>query len=439
MRIVIVGAGPKAAAIAARLAAWRNVLRHHESGKLVLPEVEIIELYEPGAAWSGKYGFSDGALELCNAGEKDVGFPYPDDRDSAPEAKVSLEVARSYSWFAFLVATGAHEEWVHRGRRFPTHRRWARYIEWVLKKAEAVVTKGKVTAIERDPKAKARQWRVRHECGGAAAVSEADAVVLTGTGPAIKLPGTASPADGFVDAETFWDPSIADRIARMTEGEIVVIGSGGAAGTILAHLASLRLGSEVGVISLSPLGALFPRGDGFAERRLSSDPGMWRSLPEEIRRDILTRTDAGVVSSRIKHDVDRSEQIVFRHGRALAVDAPGPNEDEMKLHYTLGGIKQFIRAKVVVAAMGFNSWGLLHPFGTAAKALTEPSTEAAKKFRGAIEAEFDADLCLPASAGLGPRLHIPLLAALAQGPGFASLGSLGKTASAILDPYILRP
>jgi mycobactin lysine-N-oxygenase len=406
---------------------------------MFVPEVAIIERHSPGAAWSGKHGFSDGALELCNAGEKDVGFPYPDDLDRELSADVGREVARSYSWFAFLVATGRHAEWVHRGRRFPTHVHWAQYIAWVLEKAGQAVTAGEVTGIAFDSKAKPPIWRVTHEMGGSTAVDDADAVVLTGTGSAIELSGgTAKPEHGLANAETFWTPPIASRIAAMTEGEIVVIGSGGAAGTILAHLASLRLGREVGVISLSPLGALFPRGDGFAERRLSSDPDMWRSLPEEVRREIIARTDAGVVSSRIKDAVERSDQIVFRHGRAVSVDAPGPSEDEMRLHYTLGGIARTIRPKVVVAAMGFNAWSLLRPLGPRAGSLIDPPDETARELRKSIEAEFGAELCLPACAGQGGHgLHIPVLAALAQGPGFGSLGSLGATASAILDPYVL--
>ena len=39
--------------------------------------------------------------------------------------------------------------------------------------------------------------------------------------------------------------------------------------------------------------------------------------------------------------------------------------------------------------------------------------------------------------GLHPRLHIPGLGALSQGPGFANLGCLGLLANRVLQPLVL--
>ncbi len=39
-------------------------------------------------------------------------------------------------------------------------------------------------------------------------------------------------------------------------------------------------------------------------------------------------------------------------------------------------------------------------------------------------------------AGMEPRLHIPGLGGLSQGPGFANLGSLGLLANRVLQPYL---
>ncbi len=36
-----------------------------------------------------------------------------------------------------------------------------------------------------------------------------------------------------------------------------------------------------------------------------------------------------------------------------------------------------------------------------------------------------------------PRLHIPGLAALSQGPGFANLGCLGLLANRVLEPLVM--
>ncbi len=39
--------------------------------------------------------------------------------------------------------------------------------------------------------------------------------------------------------------------------------------------------------------------------------------------------------------------------------------------------------------------------------------------------------------GMHPRLHIPGLAALSQGPGFANLGCLGLLANRVLQPLLV--
>ena len=51
------------------------------------------------------------------------------------------------------------------------------------------------------------------------------------------------------------------------------------------------------------------------------------------------------------------------------------------------------------------------------------------------ELRFDRSLALD---GMEPRLHIPGLAGLSQGPGFANLGSLGLLANRVLAP-LCRP
>src|SRR3954470_23858321 len=68
-KLIIVGAGPKAMAIAAK----NQVLA--EMGFSV-PDIHIIERREVGANWTGNAGFTNGKLALGTSPEKDVGFPY---------------------------------------------------------------------------------------------------------------------------------------------------------------------------------------------------------------------------------------------------------------------------------------------------------------------------------------------------------------------------
>jgi mycobactin lysine-N-oxygenase len=39
--------------------------------------------------------------------------------------------------------------------------------------------------------------------------------------------------------------------------------------------------------------------------------------------------------------------------------------------------------------------------------------------------------------GFAPRLHLPMLAGIAQGPGFPNLSCLGLLADRILTPYMM--
>jgi mycobactin lysine-N-oxygenase len=52
--------------------------------------------------------------------------------------------------------------------------------------------------------------------------------------------------------------------------------------------------------------------------------------------------------------------------------------------------------------------------------------------QAAVEERIEVDLGL---RGLEPRLHLPMLAGLGQGPGFANLSCLGRLADRILESY----
>ncbi len=67
--LLVLGAGPKAVAIAAK----RHVL-----AKLgyPVPHVQIVDRQGVASHWSGKAGFTDGNQLLGTRPEKDIGFPY---------------------------------------------------------------------------------------------------------------------------------------------------------------------------------------------------------------------------------------------------------------------------------------------------------------------------------------------------------------------------
>ena len=211
-----------------------------------------------------------------------------------------------------------------------------------------------------------------------------------------------------------------------------MVGDGGAAGTIVAWLADRLAERTVSIVSINPMGTLFPRGDGHAERRWFSDPSDWRVLNLEHRRKLMDRTEAGVVSLRNKRLIDLSPNIAYRRGRAVEARW---EEDEIivAIEYD-GGRESAVRADYLISAIGFDPWSLLelveHP---EVAPLCAAGGEARRR---QVETEMHPDLSLPDISGLPPGLHVPALGGLAHGPGMGNLGCLGLMAAAVLRPYL---
>lgn len=421
-RIAIVGAGAKAAAIVARAACLRDL------GSKCVPEILVFEAEHVGAAWTGRSGFSSGFLTLCTPGEKDVGFPYVEVSPfGSVQAPVSPEMFRRFSWAVFLAETGRTSEWVERGRNHPNHLTWAEYLDWVFERAGQPVTSAKVTEVRPTES----DWEVVfQEHGAGPQVARVDGVVLTGTGRSKAVqckPGM--PAGRACDAESFW--SIRDQFLQLRRGKIIVVGDGGAAGAIVGWLAERLAEHPVDIISVSPMGTLFPRGDGYAERRWFSDPSDWPTLSLSDRRTLIDRTEAGVVSLRNKETIDEAPRVGYVWGRAIQAEWIDP---EVVVEIVYDG--QFMPNEAgdyLISAIGFDRWSLLDLVKVpAAQALRAASAE---KLRASVEETIMPDLTLPGISGVPAGLHIPALADLARGPGMSNLGCLGLMAKAVLSRY----
>jgi mycobactin lysine-N-oxygenase len=423
-KLAVIGAGAKAAAIAARAAVLRELTVDG------VPDIIIFEAEHVGAAWSGNGRFTSGFLELCTPGEKDVGFPYDDSevvKWRGPRAPIAPNLFARFSWSAFLVSKGTMSEWVDRGRNHPSHRDWAEYLEWVLDRAGQSVVYAKVARVQQA----GDRWTVISERNGCIEEMVVDGVVLTGTGRARTVPAAPDmPANRIVDAETFWPAR--HSILQLQEGTIVVAGDGGGAGTVIAWLAEhFAENKSVYIQSVTPAGTLFPRGDGYAERRWFSDPETWPELSIEHRRKILDRTEAGVVSLRLKTVIDRAVNVGYLRGKAKEAIW---DDDELKISIEYDGRRSIlVAAQYLINAIGFDSWSLLelvdHP---KARALRRPHNAAQRE---EVEKQILPDLTLPPISRLPPGLHVPALAGLACGPGMGNLGSLGLMAAAVLARY----
>ncbi|MBO1329520.1 SidA/IucD/PvdA family monooxygenase [Acetobacter suratthaniensis] len=421
-KLAIVGGGPKAAALVSRAAVLRDM------GVANVPDLLVFEKKAVGSAWSGDGGYSSGHLTLCSPAEKDVGFPYVEFSAENGEQSIASALHARFSWSAYLVATGSFSEWVDRGRDHPTHGIWADYLKWVFVKADQGIVPGEVIKVKSQS---GGGWHITYVDDEDEVTTEVDGVVLTGTGEAKVISGLTSniPTERLLNAETFWR----HRNQVRKWNEIAVTGAGGAAGAIVAWLSNaLAEESDATIRSISPMGTLFLRGDGYAERRWFTDPDAWTDLSLGDRRRLLERTEAGVISSRNKSIIDSACNVDYVLGKAINASW---DDSELTIDITYDGQNQKqVTADCLINAIGFDAWSLLKLVdAVAVRNILDPTN---KKIREQLEGEILPDLSFPVSAGLGTGLHVPSLAALAHGPGMATLGSLGLLASAILKSYL---
>jgi mycobactin lysine-N-oxygenase len=106
-----------------------------------------------------------------------------------------------------------------------------------------------------------------------------------------------------------------------------------------------------------------------------------------------------------------------------------PSHVEIETEY--GGVARHAHYDYVVVARGFDPLWFTSLFDEEMSrqlgAATGHPTE------GAIERAIRRDLAVE---GLAPRLHLPMLAAVAQGPGFPNLSCLGLLADRVLSSYV---
>ena len=316
-----------------------------------------------------------------------------------------------YSWPRHLISRGVYADWVDRGRLRPTHREWSSYLAEVAEKAEAEIVAAEVTGLEID----GDQWRLAL---GERAPLRADGVVFTGAGPPITVPGQPERHPRVLDGRTYWlaEPALEQQVAQSA----CVIGSGETAASIVISLLT-RLPERSTIDVLASRGFLYSRGESYEENRYFSDPGDWPALAESHRREFLERTDRGVVSQQAEAIFNQSRGFRALAGRAVEIDA-GERQVVVTIEY--GRERERVAYDLVVVAIGFQApWfeGLL---GDQARRRLASG--------GDLERRIELDLSI---AGLSPPIHLPLLAGLAQGPGFPNLSCLGLLSDRVLRRY----
>ena len=403
--LAVIGAGPKGIAISAKARALVAV-------GLDAPEVVLVDRSAVAGNWSGRQGYTNGLLQLGTPPEKDVGFPYPDSWGAA-SAAVTAAMAE-FSWQRHLMARGRYADWVDRGRMRPTHREWTTYLREVAERAEAEIVNGEVVGLD----VEGDRWRLTLEGGEAISV---DGVVFTGSGAPITVPGQPREHPRVFDGRSYWLQERA--LKRQVAASVCVIGSGETAASIVISL--LRKSHERSTVDvLTSRGVLYSRGESYDENRFYSDPGDWPRLAESHRREFLERTDRGVFSVQAEAILNHSRGFRTLAGRAAAIEA-GDRQVVVTIEYD--DQRERVAYDLVVVAIGFDPRWFEALLGHDARRRLEEAAGAE------LERRIDVDLSI---AGLSPPLHLPVLAGLAQGPGFPNLSCLGLLSDRILRRYV---
>src|SRR5271163_2164618 len=404
--LAVLGAGPKAVAVAAKA----RVLR--EMG-VDTPDVIAVERTGVGANWQASGGWTDGAHRLGTSPEKDVGFPYRSGLVPRRNAEIDERMTR-YSWQSYLIATASFAEWIDRGRPSPTHRRWSQYLGWVAGHVSLNVVHGEVEelAVTGD------SWALRtHET-----TVQADALMITGPGQAEKslLPGNPR----VLSIAQFWDRTAGHD--RITAERVAVIGGGETAASMLNELFRHRVST---ITVISPQVTLFTRGESFFENSLFSDPTDWTALTLDERRDALARTDRGVFSANVQDALLADDRI--RHLRGRVAHAVGRDEQIRLTLSTNRGIENVETVHgfdLVIDGSGADPLWFTTLFSQDALDLLElglggPLT--GDRVQDAIGHDL-------AVIDVSPKLFLPNLAGLNQGPGFPNLSCLGLLSDRVL-------
>ncbi|MEU2900460.1 SidA/IucD/PvdA family monooxygenase [Streptomyces sp. NPDC001273] len=413
--LLVIGAGPKAVALAAKSKVLRDV-------GFDIPSVTAVERDRTAANWRAGQGWTDGRQRLGTLPEKDLGFPYDGSAWGDRRDPVVGEIVRrmaGFSWTGYLINTSAYARWIDRGRPQPTHQDWADYLEWASLEAGLRVVTGEVLSAE----TREGGWTVTHSDGHSRGTVHGCGLLVSGPGPCTGVVST----DGVrvLDTAGFWSAAMAglpDRLRR-----VAVIGAGETAGTIVRELALVH---HRDVTVVTPHATPYSRGESPFENRYFSDPADWTALTEPDRREFIRRTDRAVLSLDVQRDLAETEQVSWRTGRVTTTRLAADGTVGVVFDYA--GRQHVLEADLVVDATGGDPlWftGVLGP--RAHEALTRAVGGAFA--RTAIERVIDHALAVP---GLPAPLHLPNLAGVAQGPGFPNLSSLGLLADRVLSAYV---
>jgi mycobactin lysine-N-oxygenase len=420
--LLIVGAGAKAAGIATKV--------HALNGLGLGPiELKIVEGTEVAASWKGRNGMTSGEEPLAVTPIKDVGFPYQSFREFGEAGEAIDDQAMRFSWQRYMVGRRRYARWIDAGSPSVRHRDYGEYLTWVLSRATEGVShvSGRVTGVSLDHD---ERWVVEVAESGGSSRHLARALVLTGPGIHRSFPHEPG-----IASRVFHCDSKRSEFAQLPEDrqcDVAVVGGGESALSCVMFLRGFRPRSRFTVYTpMLPMS----RGESFLENRVFSNPDEveWTALDQTTRRDFVKHSDRGVFDPPSLGAIAYDDRCRFVTGRVTDVEEARGGEGVRLEHRSPEGVAH-PEHDYVVNCTGFD---LLAQLRTLFSAET----------RGEIEERVGPLWDAPAGAevpigralelrGMHPRLQIPGLAGLSQGPGFANLGALGLLSNRVLQPLL---
>jgi mycobactin lysine-N-oxygenase len=419
--LLIVGAGAKATAIATKV----HVINRLGLGPISLT---IVEGTEPAASWLGRNGMTSGEEPLAVTPIKDIGFPYQSFREFG-EAGEALDAATmSFSWQQYMIGRRRYARWIDAGSPSVRHRDYGEYLVWVLSRATEGISlvRGQVTEVSLDER---RRWQV--EVAGSAGSSRYGGGALVLTGPGIHR---AVPHEPSVAAKVFHCDSKRSDFAHLPADrscDVAVVGGGESA---LSCVMFLRILRPKAIFTIYTPMLPMSRGESFLENRVFSNPDEveWASLDLETRRDFVKHSDRGVFDPPSLAAIAYDDRCRFVTGRVTDVGAAAG--DRVRLEYESPEGDCGSEHEYVVNCTGFDLIAQLRSlFGPELRDEIERRVGDLWEGRRGIEVPIGRHCEL---RGMDPRLQIPGLAGLSQGPGFANLGALGLLANRVLQPSL---
>ncbi|HXR30979.1 MAG TPA: SidA/IucD/PvdA family monooxygenase [Solirubrobacterales bacterium] len=421
--LIVVGAGAKAAGIATKV---------HILNSLGLAQIslKVIEGTEVAASWKGRNGMTSGEEPLAVTPIKDVGFPYQSHVEFGEAGEAIDAALASFTWQQHMISRRRYARWVDAGSPPVRHRDYGEYLTWVLSRATEGVTHLKATVSQVTIDEAGERWVV--EAAGAEDTSRHASAALVLTGPGIHR---AFPHEPAVAQRVFHCDSKRSEFTRIPddrECDIAIVGGGESALSATMFLRGLRPFCRYTIYTpMLPMS----RGESFLENRVFSNPDVveWGALDLQTRRDFVKHSDRGVFDPPSLAAIAYDDRCRFVTGRVSDVGAADGEGVRVVYESPEGTVDR--EHDYVANCTGFDLLAQMRTLFPAA-------------VRGEIERQAGPLWERPAGAevpigrnlellGMQPRLQIPGLAGLSQGPGFANLGALGLLSNRVVQPLVL--